>query len=120
MVPRFGGQIDIAPTLLALLGIPRDGTPFLGRDLLAPSATGDVVAFPSGSALTPDRLSIRVWSTTVSDRCYGRSGELPTERCRDLTGVALWEEKLSEALTDGGTLARLSAPSGGTIVSHGK
>jgi phosphoglycerol transferase MdoB-like AlkP superfamily enzyme len=120
MVPRFGGQIDIAPTLLALLGIPRAGTPFLGRDLLAPSAASDVVTFPGGYALTPDRLSVRVWSTTVSDRCYGRSGELPAERCRDLTRAALTEGRLSEALTDGGTLTRLAAPPGGTMARHGK
>jgi hypothetical protein len=84
-----------------------------------------VVAFSSGAALTPDRLWTRVWSgggrsATAGDHCYSPSGELPAERCRDLVAMVMEEGRLSEALTDGGTLARLAAPSGGTIAGHGK
>jgi phosphoglycerol transferase MdoB-like AlkP superfamily enzyme len=101
-VSRLGGQIDVAPTLLALLGIPRAGTAFLGRDLLAPSATGDVATFPTGAVLTADRL----WAAGARNRCFGPSGELPAERCSDLAALPSKEQALSVALTDASTLAR--------------
>jgi phosphoglycerol transferase MdoB-like AlkP superfamily enzyme len=115
--PRLGGQIDIAPTLLGLLGIPRTGDALLGRDLLAPGASGEMVAFPTGSVLTPDRL----WATGAGDRCYGREGVLPTSRCSDLAGVAGTELTLSAALTDAETITWLAArvPSQAAPKAHG-
>jgi phosphoglycerol transferase MdoB-like AlkP superfamily enzyme len=37
------GQTDFAPTLLSLLGIDASGLPYVGRNLLAPTAAGPVV-----------------------------------------------------------------------------
>ncbi len=37
------GQTDLAPTLLALLGVDAAGLPYVGRNLLAPAAAGPVV-----------------------------------------------------------------------------
>lgn len=43
------GLVDVAPTLAGLIGLPRAGTAFVGRDVLADGA-GEV-AFPDGTAL---------------------------------------------------------------------
>lgn len=104
--PSFASQIDIAPTLLSLLGIARTGTVMLGRDLLSPARTADEpVVFPEGSVLSPDRL----WSTSTGGRCYGRADELPAERCADLEALAREELTLSRTMADGATLAWLAA-----------
>ncbi|MEE9386799.1 MAG: sulfatase-like hydrolase/transferase [Nannocystaceae bacterium] len=55
-VPTIGGQIDIAPTLLHYLGLPRPRS-YLGRPLLG-NLVPPVAAHPDGSAFTTDRMYI--------------------------------------------------------------
>ena len=54
-VPAVGGQVDIAPTLLHLLGLPRPGS-FLGGALIPGREA--VVALPDGSAVSADTMFV--------------------------------------------------------------
>lgn len=98
----MGAHIDLPPTLLGLLGIPRAGVPMLGRDLLGPEPgpNREVAAFADGSALTHDRL----WSMAAGGRCYDRDREIAPEGCTDLRRIADAESDLSRALADPETL----------------
>lgn len=98
--PELGTQIDLPPTLLALLGIERDGLPMLGRDLLAPPPPNPVALFSDGSALTADRL----WSMAAGGRCYAEGREVDATACADLRALAGTESELSRAFTDTETL----------------
>lgn len=49
----YGGQVDVLPTLLHLLGIPTDDYLMLGQDLFS-SEHQQVVAFRDGDFVTPD------------------------------------------------------------------
>lgn len=49
----FGGQVDVLPTVLHLLGVDTQTHVQLGQDLLAPERT-EIVAFRNGSVVTPD------------------------------------------------------------------
>ena len=97
---ELGTQIDLPPTLLALLGIERDGLPMLGRDLLAPPPENPVALFSDGSALTENRL----WSMAAGGRCYQDGREVDTAACDDLRRLAGTESLLSRAFTDTETL----------------
>jgi phosphoglycerol transferase MdoB-like AlkP superfamily enzyme len=101
--PELGAQVDLPPTLLGLLGIPRAGSPMLGRDLLGPDPENPVAIFADGSALTLDRL----WSVAAGGRCYTREAEVATETCADLRALAGMEGDLSRALADAETLEQL-------------
>lgn len=101
---ELGTQIDLPPTLLALLGIERDGLPMLGRDLLAPPPSNPVALFSDGSALTDNRL----WSMAAGGRCYQDGREVDATDCDDLRQLAGTESLLSRAFTDTETLTWLS------------
>lgn len=49
----YGGQVDVLPTLLHLLGIPTEDYLMLGQDLFSPEHQ-QVVAFRDGDFVTPD------------------------------------------------------------------
>lgn len=48
----YGGEIDVMPTLLNLLGVKNTGTVQFGSDLLAPNRN-QTVAFRNGDFVTP-------------------------------------------------------------------
>lgn len=98
----FAGQIDLAPTLLGLLGISRDGSFFLGRDLLAESRGEETVVFPDGTVLTRDR----VLQLQGGARCF-RAGGKRLDACPDLERRAGQELLVSQQLLDGDLLPRL-------------
>lgn len=56
VVETTGGQLDIGPTLLHFLGVPRPKS-YLGQPLL-PGITGRVAAYPDGSAFGDDRMFV--------------------------------------------------------------
>ena len=97
------GQIDLAPTLLHLLGIPLEGTAFLGRDLLG-SAPRPVV-MPGGEAVDSERILLS------SGRCFPAAGgeELPAEACSELAAVAAREAELSSLILERNLLPQLLA-----------
>jgi phosphoglycerol transferase MdoB-like AlkP superfamily enzyme len=85
------GQIDIAPTLLAIHGANPAREPFLGRNLLGRPGRGPVV-HPQGSWISTDLLylnpreddsgAIRCWNPRTARR-------EPAQACRELNSVAL-------------------------------
>jgi phosphoglycerol transferase MdoB-like AlkP superfamily enzyme len=102
----LGGQIDLAPTLAALLGVDASSAPFFGRDLLAGPAP--FVAFPDGSA-TDGRRIHDAPAMAASARCLdaidGRT--LPAAECAPLASAAAEELAHSRALVEGRLLPRL-------------
>lgn len=83
-VTTIGGHLDVAPTLLHLLGLeaPRS---FLGRPLL-PGGDG-VAVRPDGSVVTEDRLYLREAGPAAPDgACFThpRPAPLPLAACDDL------------------------------------
>jgi phosphoglycerol transferase MdoB-like AlkP superfamily enzyme len=84
-----GGQIDIAPTLAALLGIDASAAPWLGRNLLDGGPSGTVF-FNDGSALSEDLLFISDRLARAASGCFdGTTGDhLPPQACRALAADA--------------------------------
>lgn len=97
-VPTYGGQIDVAPTLVGLLGLPLDGLPYLGHDLLAHGRPERVIA-PDGVVIGPDRLSLGVAGLDGSI-CYGSAGPLPAEACDDLEAEAEEERAIAASILE--------------------
>lgn len=98
---RAGGQIDLAPTLLTLLGFELHDTYFVGRDLLDPAFASSVVVMPDGSALGEGRLSLSSRATMGEARCFRADGrELPPQRCDDLGLRAEEELELSRRVLE--------------------
>ncbi|HHY82676.1 MAG TPA: LTA synthase family protein [Clostridiales bacterium] len=65
----FGGQIDILPTVLHLLGIDTQSQILMGQDLLSPGRE-EIVVFRNGDIISPKY-------TYIGDRIYDtRTGEL--------------------------------------------
>lgn len=77
-VDHIGGQIDLAPTLLGLLGSPAHPAAFLGRDLLAPGRDPSV-AFVDGSVFAGDRLLL-----AGEGRCFEPGHAVPMGACAPL------------------------------------
>jgi lipoteichoic acid synthase len=101
----LGGQLDLAPTLLGLLGLPPGDAPFLGRDLLAPGDPPPGLAFPTSSALggglfwQPRGAPFAGGESRCLDFETGRP--LPLERCGPLADWARTELDTSEAFIRG-------------------
>lgn len=92
----MSSQIDLAPTLLSLLGHHRRGTYFEGSNLLAPVDEEAVAIFPDGSALAADRAYLSPAATVGEARCVGPEGsELPLSSCAGLAKRA--EEAISRS-----------------------
>lgn len=99
----IGTQIDLPPTILALLGIEREASPMLGRDLLGEPPENPIALFSDGSAMARDRL----WSMAAGGRCFIAGAEVDDDECADLRGLAERERLLSRAFTDTETLSWL-------------
>jgi lipoteichoic acid synthase len=63
-----GGQIDLAPTVARLVGVPVESTAFLGRDLLAGGR--GLVIFPNGSVATDSLLALSADGGHGNSGCY--------------------------------------------------
>ncbi len=73
-VNTLGAQVDVAPTLAALLGVDPGPVPWLGRDLLAP-ASGRFVPVFDGLAISEELVS---WPESAQgDRCFDRRSHAP-------------------------------------------
>ncbi len=69
-----GGHLDVAPTLLSLLGIPPDEMVSLGRDLLRDA--NHLIVFRDGSFIDEEHQYLRAPGPAEASVCYdARSGE---------------------------------------------
>jgi phosphoglycerol transferase MdoB-like AlkP superfamily enzyme len=92
------GQVDIAPTLAGLLGVPTDKAYFFGRNLMA--EPGGLVPFYTGSALNDELL---FWSKDVNPalgKCYDRQtgAEVEIDQCTRLAEQAAETLRISRLL----------------------
>jgi phosphoglycerol transferase MdoB-like AlkP superfamily enzyme len=81
---RPGGHVDVAPTVLALLGVDPAPLPFLGRNLLG-RAGDEPVLGEYGCWSTRDLLYLVGGPALADGRCFERATlrPLPVERCAD-------------------------------------
>ncbi len=90
------GQIDLAPTLIDLLGLKGEGRTFLGRSLLREGPR--IVAFRDGSATSGEGYYLAP-AGTEPGRCWGGDGQPQTEEaCSALRERAALIGSLSDAL----------------------
>lgn len=89
---QFGGQVDVRPTVLHLLGIDSKDYMEFGSDLLSPEHRR-FVAFRNGDFTSPE-------VTSVKGKCYDTtSGEvLDGESCADTTNKVKTDLEMSDSL----------------------
>ncbi|PZD95926.1 LTA synthase family protein [Paenibacillus sambharensis] len=107
--PEIGGQIDIAPSILHLLGIDSSSLAMAGRPLTTEEqASGRMVVFRSG-AFTDGRIFyLPAGSSTVQGCFRADSGEpLPTEDCKEGRKAAADEITHSMNVVEGNLLKRI-------------
>lgn len=93
-VDEVGGHVDIAPTLLHALGIPRPRA-FVGRPLVSTDPSSSFAAYPDGSAYGRDRMFV------ATGRGIPREGgcfEFPAGDSRALHECAELAERAAEQL----------------------
>lgn len=100
----YGGQVDVLPTLLHLVGIDTTSYIQLGQDLFSPKHE-QLVAFRNGDFVSPDYYHI---GGTIYDRATGQAIEEPDEALTEL--IKQKEENvdkqlsISDAITTGDLL----------------
>ena len=107
------GHLDIAPTLLALLGITQPSMVSLGRDLTAPG--NSLVVFRDGSFVHGTTVCVRPSSATATTQCRDTATwrTLDPEGLRGTAEEALRRLKVSDALLAGDLIpwaTQLSSP----------
>jgi phosphoglycerol transferase MdoB-like AlkP superfamily enzyme len=96
---RVGGQIDISPTILHLLGLPKPNS-MIGRPLIG---TGGAVFRTDGSAVEGERVRLS------DGNCRTLSGQgLPATACDDLGRRGEEQLKVSWAITQHNLSERLA------------
>ncbi len=99
---QVGGHVDVGPTLLHTLGIPRPRA-FVGRPLIPGSEAASFAAYPDGSAYARDRMFV------ASGRGIPREGgcfefpegdSRPLDECAGLAERAAEELAVSRAVVD--------------------
>jgi phosphoglycerol transferase MdoB-like AlkP superfamily enzyme len=93
------GQIDIAPTLLALLGGDPRKEPFLGRNLLGTPGSGPVV-HPQASWISDSLIYLNPHEDVETVRCRDRRTQrpAPAEACRGVNPAARRQIEISELI----------------------
>lgn len=108
-----GGQIDIFPTLVNLLGLSHAGNFYLGQDLLNPAHDGLVPLryfFPAGSFASKRYVFQAAPGGQLSQgKCLDRRSRLLVDpsRCAEGYRQALWELNLSDQIVEGNGLPKL-------------
>lgn len=96
------GQVDLAPTVAGLLGLPGDQALFMGRDLLA--TAGGVVPFYRGSAVDDTHLYLSPDDASESEGglCYRLDTGEPTdvEACASLRDRSAEQLRISRLLVE--------------------
>ncbi len=95
VVEGIGGQVDVTPTVLHLLGV-NDDAPFVGRPLL-PGDTGGRAARWDGAAIG-DGLVFNPRGNKCSS--FPAMEQLPSSRCNELKSYAAEEVEMSWRVTN--------------------
>ncbi|MGV3488497.1 MAG: LTA synthase family protein [Tuberibacillus sp.] len=105
VVHQYGGEIDVRPTLLHLLGVNTKNYITFGSDLLSP-AHRQIVPFRNGDVMTPDY-------SYIGDKCYKNpDGELvDNSKCQEAADYAKDALNLSDKIVYG-DLLRFYTPKG--------
>lgn len=101
VVARVGGQVDVGPTLLHYLGIPRPRA-FLGR-ALTPDVAEGFAAYPDGSAFADDRFFVAEgYDIPAGGACFDaqKGTARPLADCEVLRARAAEELARSRAVLD--------------------
>jgi phosphoglycerol transferase MdoB-like AlkP superfamily enzyme len=104
------GQTDIAPTVLALLGVDAASLPYLGRNLLGTPGTVPVPR-PYGDWLDADHLFL---ARGAASACYSLARHAPSglDECRDGDRIARRERDVSRLIVAEDLHERLRASLG--------
>jgi phosphoglycerol transferase MdoB-like AlkP superfamily enzyme len=110
--PEPAGQVDVAPTILDLLGVPAERAFFHGRSLVSDPPRPVVLA--DGSAVSEDLVLLgreRRWGPAG---CFhaGTGQPAPPERCDPLADHAARELAVSRAEVDQDLLRWMARPAG--------
>jgi len=100
-VDRPGGHVDVAPTVLSLLGVDAGPLPFLGRNLLGDA--GDEPVIGEYGCWSTVELMYLVGGPALADgRCFERTTlrRLPVERCGDGWEEAARRVEISRAVLE--------------------
>ncbi|HWI63247.1 MAG TPA: LTA synthase family protein [Symbiobacteriaceae bacterium] len=102
------GQIDIAPTLAALLGVPTDSTYFFGRNLN--QEPKGIVPFYTGSAMTDDLLFWSKDPNPALGKCYDRKtgAEVVIDLCKPIAEEAAESLRISRLLVSRNLIGQLA------------
>jgi phosphoglycerol transferase MdoB-like AlkP superfamily enzyme len=106
----WGGELDIAPTLLSLLGIEEPNAVMMGRDLTRGEDT--LVVFRDGSFTDGQVFFLNRFGATSRSRCYEVSSGKSTD-CTALEGLrrkALERLAVSDLIVRGDLFPGLRAP----------
>jgi len=105
-IDRAGGQIDLAPTLARLVGVPTPSAAFLGQDLL--DGRPRTVSFSSGSALDGERIFLSGDAGSGVEGCYREPGleKEPLAACAHLRAAAERELRVGWSLLDADLVAQ--------------
>jgi phosphoglycerol transferase MdoB-like AlkP superfamily enzyme len=98
-VGAVGGHVDVAPTLLHFLGIPRP-VAFVGRPI---GAQGAIAAHPTGSAVAHDRYFVADGADLPAEGgCFdaARGTSRPRRDCDEIAAAAAEELARSRAVLD--------------------
>lgn len=99
---QVGGHVDIGPTLLHALGIPRPRA-FVGRPLVLGSESESFAAYPDGSAYGLDRMYVAT-GTGIPRKggCFEfpEGDSRPRSECAELARRAAEELAISRAVVD--------------------
>jgi len=92
-------QLDLAPTLATLMGLSREDTWFMGRDLLARPKTEPMVTLANGSVIAGTRTLLS--GQMSAERCVEGGASKPLERCADLQARGRADVDLARDILDG-------------------
>ena len=111
VVSKYGGDVDVMPTVLHLLGVNTKDYLQVGSDLLSKEHR-ETVPFRNGDFVSPTL-------TKLGDNCYNtKSGELVTgEECKNQAESAAAELKASDSIVSK-DLLRFYTPEGFTPINR--
>src|SRR5699024_8530276 len=96
----YGGEVDVLPTLLHLLGVPTDNYIQLGQDLLS-NDHDQIVAFRNGSFMTPEYT---FYNQTLYNNETQRPITLPDDEFETLQQKAQKQLDISDKINNGDLL----------------